>query len=276
AEYWKSNAKHFCRFCKLYITDNKATRNIHDSGTKHKENVERFLREQNQRGRQRDVDAAKLNKQMDDIEKAAMKQYQLDIEAGLVSSSLPQPSVIPSGSNSAAPATESESGLGSTPPSKPVSSSSKDEPTAPASATGSNNVPLASKKVKPTPKETRPTTPKVKRDETIGQPGEWQTTESTQSSEPREEKRKREEDVEEEPEGEEKVTPSRESVADNHEDEETVDPEDLRGFQVVEKTYPLEDEDLLQDKDGDASSGAAMFKKRKGGAAKARNIRKRL
>ena len=55
--------------------------------------------------------------------------------------------------------------------------------------------------------------------------------------------------------------------------EGAADPEDLRGFKIVEKTYPVDgDED-----DGAAAegSGGSLFKKRKGGANKPKNIRRK-
>ncbi|KAF8955789.1 WW domain binding protein 4, partial [Entomortierella lignicola] len=255
AEYWKSNAKFWCRFCKIYITDNKSTRNIHDAGTKHKENVERFLREQNQRGRDKEAETNKMNKQMEAIEKAAMKQYQLDVEAGLVQ---------PSGSSP----TPTKGAIAPSPVQKPpppvlLASSSSDTKKA---ATGSNSEPVA----KPAAKaETKPTIPVASRDETVGQPGEWQTVEApaprpVSKSEQGENGQKKEKD-----EGGNHYIPG----ADDDEDE--ADPEDLRGFKIVEKTYPVEAD--IPGGDGETeSTGAAVFKKRKGGASKPRNIRRKL
>jgi hypothetical protein len=58
-------------------------------------------------------------------------------------------------------------------------------------------------------------------------------------------------------------------------DEEDEDPDDLRNFKVVEKTFPLDDqisEDIIKDSD----SSKVTFKKRKfAGQSKAKNIRKK-
>jgi WW domain-binding protein 4 len=43
ADYWKSNAKKYCEFCKVWIADNKASVNIHESGRKHKDAVKAKL-----------------------------------------------------------------------------------------------------------------------------------------------------------------------------------------------------------------------------------------
>lgn len=58
-------------------------------------------------------------------------------------------------------------------------------------------------------------------------------------------------------------------------DEEDEDPDDLRNFKVVEKTFPLDDqipEDIIKDND----SGKVTFKKRKlASQSNTRNIRKK-
>ncbi|KAG0271166.1 Mismatch repair endonuclease pms2 [Linnemannia exigua] len=253
SEYWKSNAKFFCRFCKIYITDNKSTRNIHDQGSKHKENVERFLRDQNQRGRDREAESARMDKQMDAIEKAAMKQYQLDVEAGLV-----QPSVAQKGAADTTTAkipakdveaTPTETGLlkVSVSPAS-VSSKEKEDLEEGKEDTGSSSSELIA------------TTPPVKaKDETIGQPGEWQTVEAPVPNTLQQQGRK---DMA----GGVTVEDDDEDVAGN--------PEDLRRFKIVEKTYPVDDDDVAGE-DG-ASGGSAVFKKRKGGVGKPRNIRRKL
>lgn len=41
-EYWVSQAKYYCKFCKQWMADNKATRQLHDLGEKHKSQVEYF------------------------------------------------------------------------------------------------------------------------------------------------------------------------------------------------------------------------------------------
>ncbi|KAG0261185.1 WW domain binding protein 4 [Mortierella polycephala] len=245
SEYWKSNAKFFCRFCKIYITDNKSTRNIHDSGVKHKENVERFLREQNQRSRDKETETARTNKQMEAIEKAALKQYQLDVEAGLVQPSTSFPAV-------ASPATVAAESVSSKSESSPTILGSK-KPTA---STGSNSVPVA-----------EPKAPAAKpADKTIGQPGEWQTVESTGQKHGQDKKSDGKKDEE-----------RSHYVPGADEDDGEADPEDLRGFKIVEKAYPIDDE-LVGNNDadgGEGSAGAAVFKKRKAGANKSRNIRRK-
>ena len=47
SEYWKSNAKKYCDYCKVWISDNKASINIHESGKNHKDNVKAKLEDVN-------------------------------------------------------------------------------------------------------------------------------------------------------------------------------------------------------------------------------------
>ncbi|KAF9964129.1 hypothetical protein BGZ70_006912 [Mortierella alpina] len=255
SEYWKSNAKFFCRFCKIYITDNKSTRNIHDSGVKHKENVERFLREQNQRSKDKDAEKARTDKQMEAIEKAAMKQYQLDVEAGLVQPSTSAPA-FPSQIETSAPAPA--------PAAKKEDASEKEPSASKANAkegTGSNSVPVAVPVAKATSDKPK--------DEAVGQPGEWETVEvpirsHSSTTQGREQGKSG---------GLQKGEGGSHYVAGAEDDDGEVDPEDLRGFKIVEKTYPVED-DLAAIGD-EENAGAAVFKKRKGGASKPRNIRRK-
>ncbi|KAF9334201.1 hypothetical protein BG006_002575 [Podila minutissima] len=257
SEYWKSNAKHFCRFCKIYITDNKSSRNIHDNGSKHKENVERFLREQNQRSRDKEINTAKMDKQMEAIERAAMEQYQRDVEAGLVAGSAPLPSKqsTSSSSSSASPA----------PPPPPQ--------TSPSTVSNDLKAQNDSTDDSDTTKNTVPEPPAVPApkpvDETVGQPGEWQTVEVRSVPSSRPSGRPYES-------GQKKGDGSSHYVAGADDDDGEHDPEDLRGFKVVEKTYPTEHQGDSDNEGSKADDGAPMFKKRKAGAGKPRNIRRKV
>ncbi|KAF9341630.1 Mismatch repair endonuclease pms2 [Linnemannia elongata] len=264
SEYWKSNAKFFCRFCKIYITDNKSTRNIHDQGTKHKENVERFLREQNQRGRDREAESARMDKQMDAIEKAAMRQYQLDVEAGLVQPTAAMKAAQSEATSSAAKSSTKDSEpiptgllkLSSTPTPAPAPETTTTH-TAIADVSGEGGTDVGS--------GTEPVAAiapvKAKKDETIGQPGEWETVDVHNVSSSQQNKK------------DTKDGPS--SVIVDEDEDVAGNPEDLRRFKIVEKTYPLDDDDLAGEGEG-AGGGSAVFKKRKGGVGKPRNIRRKL
>ncbi|KAJ1988209.1 hypothetical protein GGI04_006093, partial [Coemansia thaxteri] len=78
---WDRSNKHWCNYCRIFVHDNKSTRALHDSGTKHKDNVQRFLRQV-----QKDEEASKeaekkLSAQLKTIEKAATLSYSKDIAA---------------------------------------------------------------------------------------------------------------------------------------------------------------------------------------------------
>jgi hypothetical protein len=44
-EYWKSTAKHWCKFCNQWMADNKPTRSLHEGGKRHQERVAEYNRE---------------------------------------------------------------------------------------------------------------------------------------------------------------------------------------------------------------------------------------
>lgn len=44
SEYWVSKKKYFCKYCDIYIADDVPSRQHHESGLRHKGNVERFIR----------------------------------------------------------------------------------------------------------------------------------------------------------------------------------------------------------------------------------------
>ncbi|KAF9365312.1 hypothetical protein BGX34_010525 [Mortierella sp. NVP85] len=235
----------------------KITRNIHDSGAKHKENVERFLREQNQRGREKEADTARMNKQMEAIEKAALEQYQQDIKAGLA-----QPSSSSPAQTKVQATPTASSGLGKAEPGQPGAVAS------PKRADTSSAAGTVVKKPKPSSEQEAlesGSKPTIIRDETVGQPGEWQTVEA-----PMPPKRGQDDKIPKKDESGSHYVPGAED------DDGDADPEDLRSFKIEEKTYPVDS--TLPDENGDNGddSGVAVFKKRKAGASKPRNIRRKL
>lgn len=52
SEYWKSNPRKFCDFCKCWIADNKPSVEFHERGKRHKENVQIRLAEMGKKGRE--------------------------------------------------------------------------------------------------------------------------------------------------------------------------------------------------------------------------------
>ncbi|KAJ1915307.1 hypothetical protein H4219_004394 [Mycoemilia scoparia] len=75
SEYWVSNKKFWCRYCKIFIADDKPSRTIHDNGRKHKENVQRFLADVDRERKNKQKEEAKTQKLLQSIEQAAIKQH---------------------------------------------------------------------------------------------------------------------------------------------------------------------------------------------------------
>lgn len=80
ADYWKSQGRKFCDFCKCWIADNKPSIDFHEGGKKHKENVSKRLKEIHKNSAKQ----AKQNKKIEDdikrMENAAMAAYLKDVE----------------------------------------------------------------------------------------------------------------------------------------------------------------------------------------------------
>lgn len=62
ADYWKSQNRKFCDFCKCWIADNKPSIDFHEGGRKHKENVSKRLKEIHKNSAKQ----AKQNKKFED------------------------------------------------------------------------------------------------------------------------------------------------------------------------------------------------------------------
>lgn len=82
SEYWVSQGRKMCSYCKCWIADNKASINFHEQGKKHKEMVVLKLDELRKKGlqdaRNRTAEAAAMAA----IEKAALESFQKDVGAG--------------------------------------------------------------------------------------------------------------------------------------------------------------------------------------------------
>ncbi|CAO3591093.1 unnamed protein product [Absidia cylindrospora] len=73
SDFWVSQQKHWCKYCKKYVYNNKPTIQKHESGSVHKDNVERFLSDVYKKGRQDKKDAESVRRELQRIEKAAHK-----------------------------------------------------------------------------------------------------------------------------------------------------------------------------------------------------------
>ncbi|CAM0136372.1 unnamed protein product [Umbelopsis sp. WA50703] len=75
SEFWVSQQRHWCQYCKKYITNNKPSISIHENGKAHKEMVEKFLRDVYKRGKQANKDKEDVQKELQRIEQAAISSY---------------------------------------------------------------------------------------------------------------------------------------------------------------------------------------------------------
>ena len=75
SEYWKSQPKKYCDFCKCWIADNKASIDFHESGRRHQAAVQVRLREISRKGAQDERRAKKEDDMIRMMEMNAMNDY---------------------------------------------------------------------------------------------------------------------------------------------------------------------------------------------------------
>ncbi|KAI8065972.1 hypothetical protein BDF21DRAFT_426749 [Thamnidium elegans] len=73
ADYWVSQQRHWCKYCKKYVANNKPSISLHENGRSHKDQVERFLRGVYTKGRKDIEDAEEVRQELERIERAAAK-----------------------------------------------------------------------------------------------------------------------------------------------------------------------------------------------------------
>lgn len=80
ADYWKSQPRKQCDFCKCWIADNKPSIDFHESGKKHKENVAKRLSEITKKSAKDAKHQLQVDKEIQKMEEAALRAYMKDIE----------------------------------------------------------------------------------------------------------------------------------------------------------------------------------------------------
>ncbi|GAB4816832.1 hypothetical protein N2152v2_003878 [Parachlorella kessleri] len=80
-EFWVSQKKHWCEYCKVWMQDNPHSRAVHEQGTKHKEAVARKLADMKKMGETQKREEQQTATAMASIEAAAQRQYQADLAA---------------------------------------------------------------------------------------------------------------------------------------------------------------------------------------------------
>lgn len=79
SEYWKSQPRKFCDFCKCWITDNKPSIDFHEKGKRHKEAVKQKIDELRKKGVADEKKRQKENDYMQRMEKAALEAFKKDL-----------------------------------------------------------------------------------------------------------------------------------------------------------------------------------------------------
>ncbi|GAA6058773.1 hypothetical protein JCM10212_001889 [Sporobolomyces blumeae] len=82
ADYWISRDKYFCKYCKIYIADDKPSRIHHETGLRHKGNYERYIRDIYKRGAKDAKDKREEEKEIKRIEAAARAAMGIEDKAG--------------------------------------------------------------------------------------------------------------------------------------------------------------------------------------------------
>ncbi|KAI0369691.1 hypothetical protein BV20DRAFT_967680 [Pilatotrama ljubarskyi] len=108
SEYWVSHKKYFCKYCNIYIADDAPSRRQHESGLRHKGNVERFVRGLYKAGEKRKHDLEEEKREMVRVEKAAQAAFAQDVGSGLVK---PGSSSAVAGPSKAAPGPKAAASL---------------------------------------------------------------------------------------------------------------------------------------------------------------------
>ncbi|PPQ98199.1 hypothetical protein CVT26_003451 [Gymnopilus dilepis] len=89
SEYWVSKKKYFCKYCDIYIADDAPSRRQHESGLRHKGNLERYIRGIYKAGEKQKKDLEEEKREMKRVEQAAAAAHAQDIAAGRSKSSTP-------------------------------------------------------------------------------------------------------------------------------------------------------------------------------------------
>ncbi|XP_022065755.1 WW domain-binding protein 4 [Acanthochromis polyacanthus] len=80
ADYWKSQPRKFCQYCKCWIADNKPSIEFHERGKNHKENVAAKITEIKKKSVEKAKKEERMSKEFAAMEEAALKAYQEDLK----------------------------------------------------------------------------------------------------------------------------------------------------------------------------------------------------
>ncbi len=102
ADVWISRKKWTCKYCDVTINDDLPSRRHHETGVRHKQNVQKALQDLYRKSDQGRKDAEQTKKQIEQIEALAAASYAKDQAAAGTSASATAPSATPITSPSAA------------------------------------------------------------------------------------------------------------------------------------------------------------------------------
>ncbi|KAI9264779.1 ZIP zinc transporter-domain-containing protein [Sporodiniella umbellata] len=71
SDYWVSQQKHWCKYCKKFVANNKPSISLHESGQAHKDKVEGFLRNVYKKGKEDKEKEEEVRREIQRIEQVA-------------------------------------------------------------------------------------------------------------------------------------------------------------------------------------------------------------
>lgn len=78
-EFWKSQAKKHCDICNCWLSDQKASRELHEQGKRHQENVQRRLGDARKKTKEQDVARRQQSSVIEVMERAAAASMLKDL-----------------------------------------------------------------------------------------------------------------------------------------------------------------------------------------------------
>ncbi|KAJ2712993.1 hypothetical protein H4R19_002472 [Coemansia spiralis] len=86
---WDRTTKYWCKYCSIFVFDNRSSRTQHESGAKHRDNVQKYLRQIGKDAKAKSDAEAKLSAQLAKIEEAAAQSYRNDVGGGDAAAAAP-------------------------------------------------------------------------------------------------------------------------------------------------------------------------------------------
>ena len=77
-DVWRSNKMYWCEFCKVWMQDKLTIRTKHDQSDKHKDNVQRKIREGQRKGEREERELAQAKRELERAEREAQRKFRED------------------------------------------------------------------------------------------------------------------------------------------------------------------------------------------------------